>query len=250
MEQTSGLPETGSEGPFTPPDGETVVVGRRRWVGLVAAVLAISIGSVVGIILAVSNRKSAPVATLKPGWVRFGFATKGFGIDLPPGWKAVPATSADEQYKALKDANPKLAALVRDQGNSGASSLIALLAYDVNSPTLVRDFATNVTIAVVPLPNGTDLDTFVNDNVKQLRSVPEVAASIETQRLELPAGPAALITSHFTSNAPGGSQISANTQYLLLRGSRGYIVSFSTLPSSLGGYAPLFNEIAREFRFV
>jgi len=174
----------------------------------------------------------------------------GFNLGLPPGWRSVSTTNVDTAFNELKGANPELAAMVRDQLGSSLSRLIKLLAFDVNSPTLAEEFATNLNVIAAPLEDGVTFDQFLEQDVTQIGGVHGITkGAIDTQRLTLPAGESALIHAQLTLNGPGGPQLTSISQYLLLRGSIGYILSFTTLPSNLAAYAPLFDEIARTFRY-
>jgi len=204
----------------------------------------------VGGFLALSARRNIEHATLKSGWTRHTVKAAGFNLGLPPGWRSVSTTNVDTAFDELKGANPELAAMVRDQLGSSLSRLIKLLAFDVNSPTLAEEFATNLNVIAAPLEDGVTFDQFLEQDVTQIGGVHGITkGAIDTQRLTLPAGESALIHAQLTLNGPGGPQLTSISQYLLLRGSIGYILSFTTLPSNLAAYAPLFDEIARTFRF-
>ena len=251
---TPGAPPPGTPPPGVPVEAPTLPgagppPSRGRAIAIAIAVLLLVGGAIAGVLVARSGGEGSKGPALKSGWTRHVLENEGFSVGLPPGWMAVPTSSADEALKALKDANPELERLVRDQVGSSLSSLLKLLAFDVNSPTLAKDFATNMNVLVAPLPASVGFDEFVGQNLAQLQAVPGVTG-IQSQRLTLPAGPSALVHSRLSVSGGGESQIVSISQYLIRGEGSGYILSFSTRPDALSGYASLFEEIARTFRLV
>lgn len=226
--------------PSVPPVAPTPVL---------AAIAALVLGATVGTAVYVSRSASSKPET-KAGWTRESPSGQGFSVGLPPGWTSVSTKSADDAFNSLKAANPELANLVKDQLGSSLASLIKLLAFDVQSPTLAQQFATNMNVVVAPTGTGVTFDAFLQLNLAELRKTPGLGNTLRSENVNLPAGRSAKVTSQLTVNAPGGQQTVAITQYLLVSASRGYIISFSTLPSHVGSYTSLFQEIAETFRFV
>jgi hypothetical protein len=239
------LPDAGPPG--MAPIPETGLPPSRRISPALVAVIAalvVAIAAVGGTLLL---RSGGDKSTLDPGWKRVAAAAEGFSVGMPPGWESVSTTDADKAFEALQSANPQLAALVKDQLGGSLSSLIKLLAFDTKSPTLAQQFATNMNVVVAPAA-GVPIETFLEQNLIQLRKTPGLS-SVESRRMELPSGPAGSVTSQLTVNAPGGAQQVAITQYLVVNGTNGYIMSFSTLPSFKQTYVRLFEQIAETFRF-
>jgi hypothetical protein len=219
---------------------------KSRRIGPAAvAVVLIALGAI-GATLVVRLGTGKDGGKLEPGWRRVKVAAEGFSVGLPPGWRSVSTTDADKAYEALKSANPQLASLVKDQLGGTLSSLIKLLAFDTRSPTLAQQFATNMNVVVAPAA-GVDIDTFVEQNLAQLRKTPGLT-NVESSKIELATGRAGLVTSQLTVNAPGGAQQVAITQYLVTNGEKGYIMSFSTLPSFVASYKGQFQKIAETLR--
>lgn len=221
--------------------------GRRVAVGVII-VAALAIAALVAVPLLLLNSGGDSKSSVRSGWTREAPGGQGFSVDLPPNWKSVSTKSADDAFNSLKAANPELANLVRDQLGASLGSLIKLLAFDVRSPTLSQQFATNLNVVVAPA-GGASFDEFLDLNVSQLRRTPGLG-SLREEKVGLPAGQSGKVTSQLTLNAPGGQQTVAITQYLLLNEGRGYIISFSTLPSHVGSYSSLFQEIAETLRFA
>jgi hypothetical protein len=239
---TSGTPPTLPEG--GPP------ARSRRVAPIIAAIAAVGVGALIAVPLLKLNSDKGADAALKAGWKRVAPSGEGFSLGLPPGWNSVSTRSADDAFNSLQSANPELANLVKDQLGASLSSLIKLLAFDIQSPTLQQRFATNLNVVVAPTGSGVSFDAFLEANIDQLRRTPGLGNTLRSEKISLPAGQAAKITSQLTVNSAGGQQTVAITQFLLVNEARGYIVSFSTLPSHVGSYSGLFQEIADTFRFA
>ena len=232
-----------------PPSAPSVPPRRRISTATVVAIIALSIGAAAGIVLALANRGGGGTTALRGGWTRHTVRPAGFRIDLPPGWDAVSTTSVDAAYEDLKTSNPQLAALVRGQLGAGLSRLIKLLAFDTKSPTLVEDFATNVNVIVAPVGARVTFSAFLLQTLDQLQRVPG-ASDVRAQRGTLPAGTSARVRASVSLGSGSAAVRYDTVQYLLLRGSTGYVISFATLPDQVEFYLPLFEEVAKSLRFV
>src|SRR5438132_770878 len=112
--------------PSEVPEPEAGFSWSRSRLAVFGSLAAISLGSVVGVALAIANRRTAPLPPLASGWTRHSVRSQGFSVDLPPGWKAVSTTSPEDAYNELKDENPTLGTLVRSQTGVVSSNLIKL----------------------------------------------------------------------------------------------------------------------------
>lgn len=226
------------------PDLPDVVPSRRRALAVAGALLLIGAGAVVGVVLARGGGSSSvEPAALRSGWTRQ--AGPRFTLGLPPEWRSFPTTANTEEFAALEKSDPQRAALLRDQFGGELSPLIRFIAFEVGTP-LSQQFSTNLTVIVAEAAGG--LDGFIENDATQLRRAEGVGSTIQEQRIELPAGEAGIVTAQL--QIPGGSQLGAVTHYVLVRGETGYILQFTTLADQLTRLAPLFEEIARTFRFV
>lgn len=225
------------------PDLPDAVRSRRRVLGIAGALLLIGAGAVVGVVLARGGSSSVEPAALRSGWTRQ--TGPGFTLGLPPEWRSVPTTANAKDFEALEKSEPQLAALVRDQFGGQLSPFIRFIAFEVGTP-LSQQFSTNLTVIVAAASGG--LDGFIENDAAQLRQAEGVGSTIQEQRIELPAGEAGIVTAQL--QIPGGSRLGAVTHYVLVRGENGYILQFTTLADQLTRLSPLFEEIARTFRFV
>ena len=231
--------EPAAPGPRAPNRVAMIVIG----VGLIGGVIA-------GVLIARSgDEKPSAVrpGALPAGWKAYT-ADEGFSLGLPAAWQELPPGRVDSALDELRGDNPELAELIEGQLAGSLSSLVKFFAFDAESPTLEQEFATNANVVVEPLPEGVDFDEYLQANLTQLRQVPGVSVTPADPSLNLPGGRAALIKSRFSLNTPAGPRQIDVTQYLFLKGRRGFILSLTTTPEHEGTYASVFEQIARTFR--
>jgi hypothetical protein len=223
----------------TPPDPSA---GPGRAVAVAAAVLLIGAGALIGVLLVQSRSSTVAPAALPSGWTRE--AGPGFTLGLPPGWKSFPTTMDSKAFADLEKSDPARAAIVRSAFGGRVSPYIKFIAFDLGTP-LSQTFTTNMNVIAVAAPRG--LDAFVDNDVGQVRSAEGVASTVQTQRVTLPVGEAAIVTAQL--RLPGNPQLAAVTHYALVTGKTGIILQFTTLADRLSDLARKFEEIARTFRF-
>lgn len=235
--------------PPEPPPGRSIGLGPLVAIGLGVALV---VGVTVGFLIASKSSVDDPVVVGSPGaipssWGTYNIPAEGFRLGLPPGWKDLPAGEVDSAMAELRKDNAELADLIESQLAGPLSTLIRFFAFDANSPTLAEQFATNANVVVEPLPVGIDFKQYLDANLRQLGKVPGVTILSQDENVTLPAGRAALIKSTFTLNSPQGPRPISVSQYLMLKGTRGFILSLTTLPSHEASYRSTFEQIAQTF---
>lgn len=213
--------------------------------------VALVAGAGVGVFLARggddSGKASGPVV-IPAGWTRHAVAADGFSLGLPGGWKEIPPGDVEPALDDLRRDNPELADLVEGQLSGSLSQLVRFFAFDTQAPTLSDGFATNANVVVEPLQVDISFDQYVEANVRQLRQVPNVTVTVGNENLSLPGGRSALINSRFTLQSPDGPKMIDVTQYVFLKGRRGFILSMTTTPAHQATYRSTFEQIARTFK--
>jgi hypothetical protein len=235
------LPPAFEEGAPPPP-------GSKRVLAIILGVALV--GGAIGGVLLVRSKDDPGTgsrALIPAGWTTHTNRSDGFRLGLPPGWKPVSSGTVDSALESMREQNEELARAIEQQVSGSLSDLVRFFAFDTRSPTFDEEFATNVNVVVEPLPAGVDFEAYLTANLRQLRGVPGVTVSDE-QAVDLPGGPAALIKSRFTLNTPAGMREIAVTQYLMLKGNRGFILSETTTPKHEATYASMFEAIARTFQ--
>ena len=172
-------------------------------------------------------------------------ASQGFELGLPPEWKVSSvdqALPAAERERLARE-NPEFAEAFEAVGSD--ESPVKLLAFD---PKVEKEFATNVNVIAVPLPNGTTLEEFVEANRADLAGLESIQGDVDSEPVELPAGPGERMQYRLGITTEGEQLTVSTTQYYVVAGDRGYIVTFSTLPELLSRHEPEFERIAESLR--
>lgn len=235
-----------------PPPAPFAPVKGARLSPIVAIILGVALlgGGATAVFLLRSNGDEGTrvgSGAIPAGWTTHDLTSEGFRLGLPPEWQEVSPGDVDSSLAELRRDNPDLAELLEGQLAGSLSELVRFFAFDTHSPTLAEEFATNVNVVVEPLPAGVDFPQYLDANLSQLRQVPGVTVALDDDNVALPGGRAAVIKSVFTLNSPTGPRAIAVTQYLLLAGSRGFILSMTTTPEHEPTYGSVWEQIAKTF---
>jgi hypothetical protein len=173
-------------------------------------------------------------------------SAEGFAIALPPNWEKVDLnlTSADAAA-AFKD-NPAFVKFLQ-----GIQLNKYIKFFGVDKQTVASDFATNVNVVGVSLPDSvTTLDQVV---AAELATYKRLQVSTTHQRVHLSAGAAEQVDYTLTPNtASGGQVLTAIKQYILLRvGAHPteFVVTLTTKADQAASYDVTFGKIANAFRY-
>jgi hypothetical protein len=190
--------------------------------------------------------KSTAAPSLEPGWKLYSVSAEGFAIALPPNWEKVDLnlTSADAAA-AFKD-NPAFVKFLQ-----GIQLNKYIKFFGVDKQTVASDFATNVNVVGVSLPDSvTTLDQVV---AAELATYKRLQVSTTHQRVHLSAGDAEQVDYTLTpTTASGGQVLTAIKQYILLRlGAHPteFVVTLTTKVDQASSYDVAFGKIANAFRY-
>ncbi len=197
----------------------------------------------IGALLVRSDGTAAEPAKLKAGWTRG--AGPGFTLGLPPGWRSFPTTTDAKAFDELEKTDPGRAAILRSAFGGELSPYIKFIAFDLGTP-LSETFATNMNVIVLAAPRG--LDALVDGDAAEIRAAEGAGSTVQTQRITLPAGEAAIVTAQL--RLAGNPHLAVVTHYVLAVDGVGFILQFTTLADHLSGLAPTFEDVARTFRFA
>ena len=202
----------------------------RRTAALVAALL--------GLLAATSTEAAAPL-------VRHTVPSIGFSIGVPSNWKAVDyrQVATSDVADRLATENPNLRQII--QAIRDPNSGVRFFAAD---PDTVNGFATNLNVVVEKVPKGVTAAVYADAAVGQLGGVPNVLRPIRRQAVQLPAGPSARIRYGIRFSVGGKQIVVAITQYALVRGTKAFVVTYTTLPSRATKLSTLFEASARSIR--
>ena len=180
------------------------------------------------------------------GWTLYDMPTVGLAIAAPPSWSVYSYDEAGREKLSedLKTKDPDVAARLQNvvQGFEGLGSVM-LLGLDVE-PADGADFVSNFNIIIEEVGHGLDLDTIADLIIPQIQALLPVASEVEKERIEIPAGDAAVLRYLMDQPLIGGDTARiAVTQYMLINESQGTVVAFSAPSESMDEMSSLFGEM-------
>jgi hypothetical protein len=192
-----------------------------------------------------------PEARDESGWPYYEVAADGFGLSLPPDWRQVDMNPATFESKAqeLTRQNPDLAPMFTGLRGQLATG-VKFFGFDLR--TKRNGFATNVNVLRYALPAGSrSLDAATAASLAQLEAIPGIAKPVSHERIKVPNGERERFRSKLTMSSPAGASVTtAMTQYLLVRGEDGYVVTLVTTAEEADQRFATFERIGRSFRFT
>jgi hypothetical protein len=188
-----------------------------------------------------------PSPSLESGWKLYSVTAEGFTIALPSNWEKVDLnlTSADAAA-AFKD-NPAFVKFLQ-----GIQLNKYIKFFGVDKQTVASDFATNVNVVGVSLPDSvTTLDQVVT---AELATYKRLQISPTQQRIHLSAGDAEQLdyTLPPINTASGAKVLTAVKQYILVRlgaNPTEFVVSLTTKADQASSYEVTFGKIANAFHY-
>jgi hypothetical protein len=198
-----------------------------------------------------STALGSPAASgpLPAGWSVAVIDEAGFSIGLPDGWQklSIEDVNASGAFDALKSANPEAAGVLQQAQDAIASGRIALFAFDGAPTDTSRAFAANVNVINAGATSGSARQA-ADGLANAIRQQVPVEGEVETDTVDLPAGAAGIVRYRWrVADASGAATDVAVTQYAILAGGTGYIVSFSVAADTMDEYGPLIEQMARSF---
>lgn len=177
----------------------------------------------------------------------YELSSEGFAIGLPASWTATSVEKIRDSgtLEEIQEENPNLAPYLDELRQPG--SPMKLVALD---PELREEFATNVNVIVEDLPEGTTAEQYEQANLANIEEGIEIEGEIAEERVALDSGEA--LRAEYTHSASlGGERRSfATVQFFVTGDERGYVITYTTVPSALADYEPEFDASARSFRLL
>ncbi len=200
------------------------------------------------LVLSLLTALTVASATAAADTSRHPIAGAGASISVPGSWKTIDARTVTNSaaFARFVDENPSLRPFVAQM--SGPNSAIKLMAFDLK---LTNGYATNVNVVVTPASAQTTLKQIAAAYDQQLRSlVPSLQGGVATRIVSLPATKA-VRASYRLGLTSGGRRVTVQSlQYVVLRGNRSIVITFSTLPGQASARRGTFDTIARSLRFA
>lgn len=186
---------------------------------------------------------------LAAGWSHVVIDEAGFSIGLPGGWKkiSIEDVNASGAFDAMKSANPEAAGVLQQAQDAIASGQIALFAFDTEPTDASRAFAANVNVINTGAASGSAREA-ADGMANAIRQQVPVIGEVQADTVDLPAGAAGVVRYQWRVTGTSGAATDvAVTQYAILAGGTGYIVSFSIAADTASEYGPLIEQMARSF---
>ncbi|MBI3977876.1 MAG: hypothetical protein HY331_06800 [Chloroflexi bacterium] len=191
-----------------------------------------------------SRSPTAPPAA--SGWTLYEKRSDGFALALPAAWQQIDLDreTLGTAFAAVRSQNPDVADLLEDQARTLGGFTIRFFGYQLASDGFAQ-------ANVIPIPFGaeTPLDFFEQVGVGLLESMPEIVKPVAVRRVALPAGEAAELRYRLNATtATGQVRPVVITQYLMVKGEKGYVLTLLTTPGQAESYAAIFERIGQSFR--
>lgn len=186
-------------------------------------------------------------------WTEYEEPADGFAVSLPAGWQKVVSGSqmVAIALETLERCDRGLAALLSQNRTRLANSEIPFLAVDRGSGSGAGGFTASLNVLHRRLSGPISLAEYSAANVRTLENTGPVVKPVEQEILQLPAGGAVRLRYQLSVKAREGGEFSLSlTQFLLVRGQEGFVLTFATAPAELGRYQPVFDRIGRSFRWL
>jgi len=182
------------------------------------------------------------------GWPFYEVAAEGFGLALPPDWRQfdIDPNRFQATYDKTMANNPELAPLMTSARQQIAKDVKF---YGFDTANVGAGFATLVMVSRHPLPAGQTLDTVVEETLRMMDDVPDIAKPVTHERQTLASGERERLHYYLSRrSSKGDSKALANMQYVMVDGNNCYIVTMTTLRDQEDKYAKTFDGIGRSFR--
>jgi hypothetical protein len=196
----------------------------------------------VGVVLAfVLVPAVAAGATGAGAWKTHTVKTAHISITAPDAW--IDVTRLSPQVLAKASEIPALRQYIELAKQQKAIKLILV---DVGPTTIKNHYATNLN--VVEAPALGDLQLLRDATVAQLKTSGIVVGKISSSYVTLPAGKAVKLQyrARYSSTSPLVSLL----QYMFMHNGTSAVVTYTTLVTLRGNYAPVFARSVRSFKFL
>lgn len=198
--------------------------------------------------------RPSPTATLEAGWKLYSVPKDGFAIAYPSSWtyqETDPAT-LKPTIAALKKNNPQMANLLESRQGQIATAGVKYYAIDTGPNSSSGGLITNSNLIHESVNQVYTLDYFAGMSVKQLEDATTIVSKpINHRRVQFPVGEAEEVRYLLNMANESKQAVKLSTiQYLFLNGKETYTLTFSVATSLEARYLPVFEKIARTFRYT
>ena len=192
------------------------------------------------------GESDAAGASIPEGWDRIAVEGEGFSLALPEGWLSVaPADLAESGvFDQMAEDNPEAAAVMEQARQAIESGQMSFMAFETGQRTVDTGFAANMNVVKVPDTGNISTDDIAAQMAAALPLQIPGLEVLDTDTTVLPAGEAAVVRSRWTVQVGQSELPVVLTQYAILSGDSGHILSFTAPDESAADYAETWTGIA------
>jgi hypothetical protein len=192
--------------------------------------------------------KPVPEERSETGWPLYEVRNEGFALSLPPGWRQFDMNpeTFEKTFGEMLAKNPQFKELYP---NLIQQIRMGVKFFGLEEATM-RTGATNIHVAVVPLPPQVTPEQFSAMNISQLEQLSLVHKPIVRERVKTQAGDGERLRYQVDVQGPTARQRLALTTYAFVASGKSYMLTLTTAADREGQYAPTFEKIGESFRFI
>jgi hypothetical protein len=176
---------------------------------------------------------------------------EGFGVGIPSAWTEIDMDpqKMDAALKAMEQQNPQIGAQISASVRPVAKLGMKFYAFDLQSAA--TGFMRNVNLLKNETPTPLTLDQIVDQNVRQIESLPFVVKPVKHKRLTGAFGETERVQYGLNITAPGAPPIKSDAiLYLFVKDKTVFILTVSVAQGEAAQYISLADKIAQSFRFL
>jgi hypothetical protein len=173
----------------------------------------------------------------------------GFALAMPDGWITISGEDVTNTgiFEQLAEDNPEAAAAMEQARTAIESGQMSFLGVETGRRTIEAGFAANLNVVHVPDPGSFSAEEVAAQMKVALPLQIPGAKVVETETTDVPAGEAAIVRTHWTLKIGTESLALDLTQYMILTGGEGFILSFTAPRDTIGDYRDVWVDIAESF---
>jgi hypothetical protein len=166
----------------------------------------------------------------------------GFSVQVPPQWDEASAATIGALLNKNPNVPPQLAAQVQ---SALANDAIKLFVLDFEAGASDQQFVTNFNVIQQNEPPGISLQALADANANQIQHLSGFHPPLDQTSVVLPAGKAVKLHYQLTTVL-----LNDVTQFFLVHGTSGYVLTFTTLPDRLAKVQTSFESVAETLRLT
>jgi ABC-type thiamin/hydroxymethylpyrimidine transport system permease subunit len=246
-------------------DSESVTTaGQRRqpWrlIGATTAIVALTVGTVVviaGTSGSTARTTSKPLSTAPQvvsaptpaDFDRHESHSDSFAISVPSSWTSVDLTAPDidATLEQLRLTSPGITDYLDQQ--EAADARPSFYAMDTSAPGQTQMLPAQFSVQRIPT-EGQSLNEGARQTEEALSASSDLIGTVDREKVELPAGPAQVLSFKFHFATPAGDAIVAKTVYMLVSGDSAYVIALGGADDQAQPNASTFEAIIRSLELT